>query len=300
MATDTSGILLLNKLAGITSFKALGKIKKDLKDYNGKKVKVGHTGTLDSFAEGLLVVLTGKFTRLNPAFTAFDKTYEAEIIFGTQTDTLDPDGKVIDTGIVPDLEIIKSKIGDFTGIIKQQPPAFSAVHIDGERAWKKALKGEISEMPEREVKVYSFEIIEWNSPILRCRIHCSKGTYIRSIARDLGKACCSCARLESLKRLTVGPFNVRNSVLPDNFSAEKHLLTGREAFQLLAQVCPTDFNIIDVNPALIHRIKQGAALDHSFFINPPSEYGKYVLFDEKDFIAYINYNNANYSYIFVG
>ncbi len=300
MTTDTNGILLLNKPSGITSFKALGNIKKQLRIFSNNKIKVGHTGTLDSFAEGLLVVLTGKFTRFNPSFTAFDKSYEAEIIFGTETDTLDPGGKEIKTGPVPDYEtIISSKI-QFSGTIYQRPPVFSAVHINGERAYKKAVKGEMPELPERKITINSFDILDWKPPVLRCRIDCSKGTYIRSIARDLGNLCGSCARLEKLKRLKVGPFSVDDSISPDEFNPELHLMSGLKVFNLLDSYLPGSFIPLMVKEEFVPLIRNGAAIRDNFFTECPEKNGLYVLNNSSEFIAYIKIESGIYSYIFVG
>jgi tRNA pseudouridine55 synthase len=297
--TDINGILLLNKPTGITSFKALGHIKRVLKDTQGCKVKVGHTGTLDRFAEGLLVVLTGKFTRLNPVFTAFDKTYEAEINFGKTTDTLDPEGKVTEICPPPDFDTIKEKIDMFRGLINQSPPIFSAVHVGGERAYKQALRGELTELPPREVTINEFEILEWDSPVLRCRIDCSKGTYIRSIARDLGIACGSCAHLTALKRLSVGPFLSVDSVSDDDFKPETDLVTGTDVFNKLSSFDPELFRIVEVHSKYISSIWNGASLTDEYFIKKPETDGKYAVFSEGDFLACIINKSGRYSYIFV-
>ena len=297
--TDTNGILLLYKPEGITSFRALGSIKKKLKDLSGTRVKVGHTGTLDRFAEGLLVVLTGKFTRLNPLFTGFDKTYEATIEFGRRTDTLDPEGEVIETAAVPDYSVIESKLPDFTGLISQRPPIFSAVHVNGERAYKKALSGSIEELPPRDVTVYSIEILEWEPPFLHCRIHCSKGTYIRSIARDLGAACGSCAHLVSLKRLTVGPFSCTDAVRADDFNPEEDLITGRGVFEAVDGFAPGLYRISELKPECLPLIKSGVIPDSSFFTVPPEADGNYALFSGRHLAACVELKNGRYSYIFV-
>ena len=301
MNNDVNGILLLNKPSGITSFKALGSVKKQLKFYNdGSKVKVGHTGTLDCFAEGLLVVLTGKLTRLNQFFTDFDKTYEAVIEFGRQTTTLDPEGEIIKTGKIPDLDVIKDKLSYFIGKIKQRPPVFSAVHVNGERAYKKALRGELDELPEREITIYSFEITEWNPPFLKCVIHCSKGTYIRSIARDLGLMCGSCAHLSALKRTSVGPYSLSESIEPDNFNPSGDLKTGISAFKELLKKYPEIFHSADVKTESIDKIRAGMNINMSFFKDPPAKDGSYLPFNPGIFLACIDFCAGNFSYNFVG
>jgi len=300
VTTTTNGIVLLNKPPEITSFRALGRIKTGLKNYSGQKVKVGHTGTLDKFAEGLLVVLTGKFTRFNPLFTGLDKTYEADILFGRQTDTLDPGGAIVNTAAVPDITVIEDCIPLFTGKIMQRPPLYSAVHVDGERAYKKALKGSTELLPERPVEVYSFELIEWNPPVLSCRISCSKGTYIRSIARDIGTAAGSCASLSALKRTSVGPFSLSGSVSPDDFSAEQHIQCDRKVIEKLTEAIPGKFSIIDAVPDRVAQLKNGAVMDRSFFTQEPVVNGGYAVYSEEEFVSYIEFNDGLFRYVFTG
>ena len=300
MTTDINGIILLNKTPGVTSFKALGSIKKSLREYSGNKVKIGHSGTLDSFAEGLLVLLSGRFTRLNPVFTAFDKSYEADIVFGIETNTLDPGGEITATGPIPELSTIKDKIKGFTGEIMQRPPLFSAVHVNGERAYKKALKGTITELPERGIRIDTFDIIDWTPPILKCRVECSKGTYIRSLARDLGRASGTYAHLGALKRLSVGPFSIENSVSANEFNPGKHIISGRETFNLLKSAAPGLFGTLEASESGIGLLKHGSDINNGFFKAPPESDGSYAVFADNDFIAYINYNENKYSYNFVG
>ena len=201
------GILLMNKPAGRTSFQSLGAVKKAC----GTK-KVGHTGTLDKFARGLMIVLIGKYTKLNPIFTGMDKTYEALIRFGAETDTLDPEGEVVGEAPVPSLEAIEESLGQFLGEQDQVPPRYSAIHINGKRSWKLAREGVQVEMKSRPVRIDSLEILGWSEPELSLRISCSSGTYIRSLARDLALSCGSRAYLTGLVRTRVGPFTLEESV----------------------------------------------------------------------------------------
>jgi tRNA pseudouridine55 synthase len=161
---------------------------------------------LDSFAEGLLVVLVGKFTKFNPLFTAFDKLYEADFTFGSETDTLDPTGEPVFAGPVPEApgELAARWIGEQM----QVPPDYSAVHVAGRRASDRIRAGQTLELPARPVTIYSLDVLAWSSPVLTVRIHCSKGTYVRSLARDWGRACGSGAYVSRLKRLSVGPFEL--------------------------------------------------------------------------------------------
>ena len=298
--SDYNGILLLNKPAGITSFKSLNEIKKKLKSSAGTIVKTGHTGTLDSFAEGLLVVLTGKFTRLNQSVTGLDKTYEADIVFGTETDTLDPTGQVTASAGIPGIDLIEKEVALFKGKIRQRPPVFSAVHVDGKRAWKLALSGDITELPEREVFIRKFEIISWKSPVLKCRIECSKGTYIRSIARDLGISCGSRASLGALLRTSVGPFRLCDAVGPSEFIPERHLVTGREAVNKLACAEPDNFRTVDTSEACLSDFFNGKPITDSLFKDPPEFNGRYAVFSGTTFAAYIEKDEEGYRYIFAG
>lgn len=216
MRTNPSGILLYAKQQDITSFTSLWAVKHAL-----HTTKVGHTGTLDSFADGLLVVLVGKLTRLVPHITAFDKTYEGVIAFGEETDTLDPTGDVIKTAHLPTVEAFTEAIAHFTGDIMQAPPLFSAVHIDGKRASDLALKGAIQEIPKRKVHIFELSIKELKSEIVGGKecvkyahifVRCSKGTYIRSLARDIAYYCNSVSHLIALRRLSVGSFELKNAV----------------------------------------------------------------------------------------
>ena len=207
-----SGILPYAKKSGLTSFSSLGCIKKAL-----HTKKVGHTGTLDSFAEGLLVVLTGSLTRLVPFFTLFDKTYEAVISFGEETDTLDPSGSVIRSAPLPDTADFEKSLSAFCGNIMQSPPAYSAIHVNGKRASELAREGRLESLPERPVTVFKNEILEMRltteNKVLYARVlfHVSKGTYIRSLARDIALNCNSAAHLIGLKRTKVGCFSLENA-----------------------------------------------------------------------------------------
>ena len=251
----SDGLILLRKPAGVTSFVTLGAVKKKL----GIK-KVGHTGTLDKFAEGLLVVLTGKYTRLAPFVSNMDKTYECVFEFGRETTTLDPEGEVISESSPPDNETLVAAVKKFIGHIIQRPPEFSAVHIEGKRAYERALKGEKVQMPERPVTIYAFDIREYNPPYLSCSISCSKGTYIRSIARDLGKACSSCAYVKELKRTQVGPFRIEDAAIPEELDPAVSLINTRD---FLEKIIPG--NSATVKDAYYNSLRMGKPLKDEFF-----------------------------------
>ncbi len=155
MIYSHSGLILLNKPSGITSFRVLNIIKKKL-----NSGKVGHTGTLDKFAEGLMLVLTGKMTKLAPFFSNMDKEYLGVYKFGEETSTLDPEGEITATAAVPGIGIIEKNLDNFIGNILQRPPEFSAIHINGKRAYKIAVSGQKPVIPERPVTIYDYRIKE--------------------------------------------------------------------------------------------------------------------------------------------
>lgn len=209
---NTSGIVLFAKKPGPTSFTSLHSIKKAL-----GTTKVGHTGTLDSFAQGLLVVCTGSLTRLAGNIIEFDKEYQAVFEFGKETDTLEYTGQIIKEAPLPDEESLIAAIKKYTGNFMQKPPLFSSIHIDGQRASNIARSGLDAEIPARPVCVYKAEIKELRkndeNKITHALINfsVSKGTYIRSLARDIGNECGSSAYLIGLYRTRVGHFKIENA-----------------------------------------------------------------------------------------
>jgi tRNA pseudouridine55 synthase len=212
------GIALLAKPAGVTSFQSLGPVKRSL----GTR-RLGHTGTLDKFASGLLVLLVGPYTRLGPWFTGLDKLYLATLRFGEETDTLDPEGAVVATAPAPAREALIEGLAGFRGDILQAPPAYSAIHLDGERASDRARRGEILDMRARPVRILELELLDYDGRDARLRVRCSSGTYIRSLARDLALSIGSRARLEALERLEVGPLSLKDAIAPERFDAASKL-----------------------------------------------------------------------------
>jgi tRNA pseudouridine55 synthase len=206
-AFPADGYLLLRKRPGETSFAALARVKRRC-----GTSRVGHCGTLDKFAEGLLVVLVGRATRLVPYFTSAAKEYEALIRFGVETATLDPDGEVVATAGIPSLSDLEAALPSFRGPILQRPPEYSAVHVDGKRAYKRVLAGETVELPARPVTVDVLELVAYAEGIARIRVVCSKGTYIRSLARDIALAAGSRAHLTGLIRTASGGFLLSEAV----------------------------------------------------------------------------------------
>lgn len=215
--------------------------------------QVGHAGTLDPMATGVLPIAIGKSCRLL-RFLQDDKVYRAGILFGQSTDTDDIEGKVISTSeVIPSLAQIEEALPSFTGKISQRPPAYSAVHIDGERLYKLARKGELpAEIPLRHVTVFSIEQLSFTDSVLELRIHCSTGTYIRSIARDLGEKLGTVACLCSLERERAGGFAV-------DASAELEKLAEADAFvqKLIAPETKIDLPLLELDADEYRRLGFG-------------------------------------------
>lgn len=209
-----SGIILIDKPAGMTSFGVVARVRRVLgQKLNKKKVKVGHTGTLDPFATGLLILLYGKQTKNAMALTKLDKVYEAEIKLGEISSTGDPEGEISQINVKnpPTQAEVEQICQKFIGKIKQTPPAFSAIKIDGQRAYNLARKGQVVDMPSREVEIFSLEILDYNFPILKIRAHVSSGTYIRTLAEDIGKSLKTGAYCQQLRRTKIADFDIKNA-----------------------------------------------------------------------------------------
>lgn len=229
---NKAAILLMHKPSGVTSFGSLFPIKHLVSPH------VGHAGTLDKFAEGLMIVLTGKLTRLNPVFSTLDKKYRAVFHFGQETDTLDPEGTVVAEAPLPSEDCIRDMVSRyFSGTIMQRPPDFSAIHIDGRRAHRLARSGKEIDMPERPVTIYSFDIISWEPPYLTADIHVSKGTYIRSLARDLGLACGSRCYVRQLMRTAIGPYSLDEAVRADDHAGIWKLVAAADKLLMRLPGC---------------------------------------------------------------
>lgn len=207
-------ILFVDKPANMTSFGVVARIRRRLSQQLGKKAKVGHTGTLDPFATGLMIIVTGKECRNAMQYSKLDKEYEATIRLGQTSTTGDPEGELTDVSdIKPTREQIESALEQFRGEITQRPPIYSAIKINGQRAYKLARKGEVVEMPERQVTVFSLELIDYNYPELKIRTHVSSGTYIRTLAQDIGTALGTGAYCTQLRRTKVAEYSVADAMI---------------------------------------------------------------------------------------
>jgi tRNA pseudouridine55 synthase len=308
-----SGYLLLDKQAGLTSFESLFPVKKAF-----ATGKVCHTGTLDKFACGLLIVLVGRAVKLASWFSACGKRYTGRIKFGEETDTLDPEGTVIVRAEPCTREALETAVPAFTGDILQAPPLYSAVHIDGERAHKLARRGAAVEMKKRPVTIYSIVLAGWepadaSRPVFAdIEVHCSSGTYIRSLARDLALAAGTRARLETLTRTAVGGFSLTDAVPanapPETLNAALRAL-DRPLFAALA------IPVIEIDGITVRNFLQGkdlnALLNSSRFHDPVSpcenfhgtiQYPNaesYAVFGPGGFAGMVEKKNGRWNYGFV-
>lgn len=203
-------ILLIDKPLTWTSFDVVGKIRNSLRI---KKIKVGHAGTLDPLASGLLIVCTGKLTKSVDLYMAEEKEYTGTITLGATTPSYDLETEINQTFATNHItdEIIHSTCQQFIGEIAQVSPSYSALRIDGERAYHKARRGEEVKIKSRNITISEFEITKISMPEIEFRVVCSKGTYIRSLANDFGKALHSGAYLSKLRRTRSGQFNVADA-----------------------------------------------------------------------------------------
>jgi len=197
-----------------TSFDVVKKIRGQI-----NSTKVGHAGTLDPFAEGVLMLCTGRFTKKVESLMDKEKEYMAEILLGIETDTLDPTGDVVKTSSIPNLSIlqIKKVIKIFIGDIKQKPPMFSALKVDGKPLYKSARKGINIPRKRRVVSIYDIQIIDFIYDHITLKVTCGRGTYIRSLAQDIAKELNTVGHLVSLKRTRIGEYDEKNCIKINDF-----------------------------------------------------------------------------------
>ena len=208
--TEPSGILLVDKLAGLTSHDVVAIVRRAV-----HARRVGHAGTLDPFATGLLVVLVGRGTRLIPFIDGEPKVYDATIRFGSETDTDDSTGDTTRTAVAPSDVAIADAIPRLTGEISQVPPSYSAKHVEGTRAYAAARRGSPLELAAVPVSVHSWQVLGRVGDEVSVRVTCGGGTYIRALARDLGRLTESAAHLATLRRVRAGAFSIDEAVSID-------------------------------------------------------------------------------------
>lgn len=209
------GIVLVDKPKGITSHDAVDAVRRALRTR-----KVGHAGTLDPMATGLLVMGVGRATRLLRFLSGLEKEYEGRARLGVETDTLDAEGEVVrESPVEADEAALREAMAALTGDIEQHPPAYSAVRVRGERLYRAARRGEAVEAPSRRVRVDAFELERYESPDLDFRVVCSAGTYIRALVADLGASLGCGAHLTRLVRTRIGPYRRAEAAPPDAVDA---------------------------------------------------------------------------------
>jgi tRNA pseudouridine55 synthase len=207
------GILLVDKPTGWTSHDVVAKVRGIIKAETGQKIKIGHTGTLDPAASGLMILVLGKYTKRAGEFSKLDKTYEAELTLGKTSTTGDSEGEIIEkSDKKPSPEQIEAVLESFTGEISQVPPIYSAIKVDGRRAYDMARKGQEVKLQPRRIKIYSITDVKYDYPKLSFVVSVSSGTYIRSLAADIGKALGTGAYLSNLCRTEVGQYKIQDSI----------------------------------------------------------------------------------------
>ena len=271
-----NGLLLLDKPAGITSNLALQKVKKI---FNASKA--GHTGSLDPLATGMLIICFGQATKISSYLLTADKHYDVTLMLGVTTDTGDADGRVLerqDTSSIAANDIHKN-IKSLTGSIEQIPPMFSAIKYHGTRLHKLARQGIEVERQSRKVQIYNFELIHRDKNLLHMHVHCSKGTYIRTLVEDLGKRLACGAHIVELRRTSIGPFvnsrlvtlsEIESFVQQDACLPDKVLIPVDAALQA--------FPALSVGEELMEKIRNG----HPIWIATSPINGKVRIYDTND------------------
>jgi tRNA pseudouridine55 synthase len=210
-------VLLIDKEAGWTSFDVVAKVRGILRAKNPEqKIKVGHAGTLDPFATGLLIVLIGQATKRQDEYMKQDKEYLATLKLGAESTTGDPEGEIKEYPN-PKSQITAEEIRGllkekFTGELEQVPPKYSAIKVDGQRAYKLARAGREVELKPRKISIHNIEAVEYNFPLLKIKVACSSGTYIRTLGEDIGRLLGTGAYLTELRRTKIGDFNIDDAV----------------------------------------------------------------------------------------
>ena len=256
MEYPIDGIILIDKDEGETSYDVVRKVKSSLG--GGKIQRVGHAGTLDPFATGLLIILLGQGTKLSQHIMSGDKIYLAIMRLGVETDTLDLTGKVVRTSNVPDLkqEYIQDKAKGFIGFIEQVPPIYSAVKYKGTRAYRLARKGVEINLKKKTVTIYSIRIHSVDLPDITMEVKCSSGTYIRKLAADLGRELGSVSHLRSLRRLASGSFEVQNALNSKEISTKyAHCVLLDKLIPLRAAL--PEMREIEIEDLLAEKVRNG-------------------------------------------
>ncbi len=210
------GFLLVDKPVGISSFGVVARVKRIIRDQTGQKIKVGHTGTLDPLASGLIILVLGSYTKRAGEFSKMDKTYEVEISLGATSATGDKEGPITPKNkkVPPDNDV-RAVLSTFEGEIKQTPHIHSAIKIGGQRAYKLARAGKKVKIEPRTIIIHSIKSIRYKYPKLSFETEVSSGTYIRSLAGDIGQRLGTGAYVSALRRTKVGQYDIKDAIIPD-------------------------------------------------------------------------------------
>lgn len=253
MVGISDGVLIVDKEEGETSFSVVRKVKK-LLDVG----KVGHAGTLDPFATGLLLVLVGQGTKLSPYLMAGEKTYLGTLTLGSETDTLDLTGRITEVKPVPNLDpnFVRERANAFVGVSEQTPPSFSALKVQGKRAYSLARKGLPVTLEKRRVMIKEWTVLSLELPDVAFRVVCSSGTYVRSLAADLGRDLGVGAHLKTLRRLASGPYRVEGALRSGDFGTGLSAETVREKIIPLRHALP-HLTEVEVDEGTALQVRRG-------------------------------------------
>ena len=248
-----NGVVVIDKPGGLTSFDVVARVRRAL----GER-RVGHTGTLDPMATGVLPICVGEATKLVPFLMSGDKEYEAELRLGVTTDSLDATGTVTSETNAANVSRsdVERALQGFVGTIQQRPPMHSALRVGGQRLYKLAHQGLEVEREPRAVVVHAIELVAYEAPVARLRVRCGKGTYIRSLAADLGAALGVGAHLTALRRTRVGPFGLSQAVTLEALSAGTPLTSPAEALADHATVPLDEAQVRDVRAGKLRTIAE--------------------------------------------
>ncbi len=258
------GIFNINKATGMTSHDVVAKIRKLL-----KQKRVGHAGTLDPAASGVLPICIGQGTRVAEYLSESGKAYQAEVVFGAATDTYDAEGAITSTASTTDLTLarIEETLPHFLGPQMQVPPRFSAVKLQGRPAYKRARAGEEITLESRPIIIYSLKVVAWVPPRLTLAIECSKGTYIRSLAHDLGLQLGCYAYLDALVRTRSGPFTLSESITPEQLAEAVERNSVQHYLYPLDKVLE-QYPTVMLDAQAVERVKHGNAFSTSVDDSP--------------------------------
>jgi tRNA pseudouridine55 synthase len=269
MKQSVHGLLVIDKPGGMTSRDAVNRVQGCFPH----GTRIGHAGTLDPLATGVLVLCLGQATRLTEYVQRMEKTYRARLLLGARSDTDDADGQVtpVAGAVPPSLDEVTAQLNGFLGAIEQVPPAFSAAKMSGRRAYDLARQGQGVELQPRTVHIYRIDVVRYAYPHLDIEVDCGKGTYIRSLARDLGKRLGCGALIEALRRTCIGPFQVEDAI---------HLDLPGEAVR--ARLSPiacalADLSRLVLEDSEIERLRQGQRIPW----HETDTQKEFALFDQK-------------------